>query len=477
MERKDSERSRQFKMSVSDILSRKEIVSAFRRSKAGMSGAVILMALLLLSLYAAVGIPLESYKQWNNPSYWLDNPASAAPAWTNIGVFGPQSAEHIVVPSSAASVSESVSDGIRTVTYTYRVSFTYNSYPSDFILTYRVNYQGTPPILQLNVLRPDGLEMQIYYSALPSTSSQSDDTSRRVFSTESSITDNMRAYLGEFSYKQDARRPQIMIFSDADRQAVLKGTYIFRETFYFFEDSDSVTDSKLVLGGKAYGLMGTDDLRRDLSFGIFWGAPVALFIGLTVAIASTLIGLIYGVIAGYKGRRTDEGLMRISDLFYALPVLPLLIILTIAVGKSIFLITGFLLIFAWVGMAKISRSMALQIRNFQYVEAAKLMGESDIKVVFKHVIPQLLPFAFASIAISVPAAILGEAGLSFLGLGDPTIPTWGKILHDANSASAASRGMWWWVAPPGLMIAVTGLAFVLIGSALDSIVNPRSRRR
>ncbi|MGI0017064.1 MAG: hypothetical protein ACREBU_26880, partial [Nitrososphaera sp.] len=79
MERKDSERSRQFKMSVSDILSRKEIVSAFRRSKAGMSGAVILMALLLLSLYAAVGIPLESYKQWNNPSYWLDNPASAAP--------------------------------------------------------------------------------------------------------------------------------------------------------------------------------------------------------------------------------------------------------------------------------------------------------------------------------------------------------------------------------------------------------------
>ncbi|MGI0025254.1 MAG: ABC transporter permease, partial [Nitrososphaera sp.] len=122
-------------------------------------------------------------------------------------------------------------------------------------------------------------------------------------------------------------------------------------------------------------------------------------------------------------------------------------------------------------------SMALQIRNFQYVEAAKLMGESDIKVVFKHVIPQLLPFAFASIAISVPAAILGEAGLSFLGLGDPTIPTWGKILHDANSASAASRGMWWWVAPPGLMIAVTGLAFVLIGSALDSIVNPRSRRR
>ncbi len=464
-------------MAVSDILSRKEIVTAFRHSKAGMAGVVILLILLLLSLYAAVGVPLESYKQWNNPNYWLDNPAHAAPAWTNIGVFGPKSAEHIIVPSSAASVSESVSDGIRVVTYSYRINFAYNSYPDDFSLPYRISYQATPPILQLDVLRPDGLQMQIYYSALPRTSSQGDDISGRLRSTDSSITDNLRSYLGEYSYRQDARRPQNMIFSDVDRQTVLKGTYIFRETFYFFEDSDSVRDSKLIVGGKVYGLMGTDDLRRDLSYGIFWGAPVALFIGLTVAIISTLIGLIYGVIAGYKGRRTDEGLMRISDLFYALPALPLLIILTISVGKSIFLITGFLLIFAWVGMAKVSRSMALQIRNLQYVEAAKLMGESDIKVVFKHVIPQLMPFALASIAISVPGAILGEAGLSFLGLGDPTIPTWGKILHDANQGSAASRGLWWWVAPPGLMIALTGLAFVLIGSALDTIVNPRSRRR
>jgi peptide/nickel transport system permease protein len=88
----------------------------------------------------------------------------------------------------------------------------------------------------------------------------------------------------------------------------------------------------------------------------------------------------------------------------------------------------------------------------------------------------LLPLTFATIAISVPGAILGEAALSFLGLGDPSIPTWGQILHDANSAGAASRGLWWWIAPPGLMIAITGLAFVLIGNALDAIVNPRSRR-
>jgi peptide/nickel transport system permease protein len=106
------------------------------------------------------------------------------------------------------------------------------------------------------------------------------------------------------------------------------------------------------------------------------------------------------------------------------------------------------------------------------VEAAKLMGQSDLRVIFKHIIPQLLPLTFASIAIAVPAAILTEAALSFIGLGDPSLPTWGQILHDANTADAASRGIWWWIVPPGLMIALTGLAFFLIGNTLDSIANP-----
>jgi peptide/nickel transport system permease protein len=195
-----------------------------------------------------------------------------------------------------------------------------------------------------------------------------------------------------------------------------------------------------------------------------------------VSIASVIIGLLYGVTAGYKGNRTDEILMRTNDIFYTLPTLPLLIIMSITLGRSIFLITGFLVIFGWVGIVRVTRSLALQIKNLQYVEAAKLMGQSDLKIIFKHIIPQLLPLTFASIAISVPAAILGEAALSFLGLGDPSIPTWGQILHEANSAGAASRGLWWWIMPPGVMIALTGLSFVLIGNTIDSITNPKARK-
>ena len=169
-------------------------------------------------------------------------------------------------------------------------------------------------------------------------------------------------------------------------------------------------------------------------------------------------------------------MMRANDVVYALPALPILILLAVTVGKSIFLIVGYLIIFGWVAIAKVSRSMALQIKNLQYIEAAQLMGQSSTRIIFKHILPQLLPYAFAIIAISVPAAIITEAGLSFLGLGDPTLPTWGQILHDAHVSGAAARGLWWWIVPPGVMIAITGLAFVLIGTALDSIVNPKMRK-
>jgi peptide/nickel transport system permease protein len=457
-----------------EVLSTSGIIKEFKRSKSGLAGVAILFGLIMMTFYAIAVIPLNSFTQWNNPNFWIDLPKSAMPAWVNL--VGPKMPEHIVMTAKDAARSTSVDEGVGIVTHSYTVNFNYDSYASDFMMVYSARYGSTQPALQIDVLRPDGKEFMIYFASLPSSQQGSNEFSGRIFSTDRLVADNLREYRNLFAYAADASRPQVMIFSDTHENKVLKGTYLIRETFYLFDPSDSVVNSGVILGGKAYGIMGTDDLRRDLAIGILWAAPVALFIGLTVSVAAVVIGLIYGVVAGYKGSHTDEGLMRINDVFYSLPTLPLLVILSMTVGRSIFLITGFLVIFGWVGMAKISRSLALQIKNLQYVEAAKLMGQSDIKIIFKHIIPQLLPLTFASIAIAVPSAILGEAALSFLGLGDPSIPTWGQILHQANSASAASRGLWWWIVPPGLMIAITGLAFALIGNALDNIVNIRSRR-
>jgi peptide/nickel transport system permease protein len=396
------------------------------------------------------------------------------PVWVNM--LGLNLPEHLIMSAKDAEKASLLEDGVRIESHSYNFNFNYDSYPSDFMVMYTAKYGSIQPALQIDVIRPDGNEFQIYFASLPTSQNESNEFSARIFSTDTLIADSLMGYSNLFAYTVDATRPQVMIFSDTEENKVLKGTYVIRNTFYLFDPSDTVVDSGVILGGKVYGTMGTDDSRRDLAIGLLWGAPVALFIGLTVSGAAVFIGLIYGIFAGYKGNRTDEGLMRINDVFYSLPTLPLLVILSVTIGRSIFLITGFLVIFGWVGMAKISRSLALQIKSLQYIEAARLMGQSDTKIIFKHIIPQLLPLTFASIAIAVPSAILGEAALSFLGLGDPSIPTWGQILHDAHSAGAMSRGLWWWIVPPGLMIAITGLAFVLIGNALDSIVNVRARR-
>ncbi|MGI0010531.1 MAG: ABC transporter permease, partial [Nitrosopumilaceae archaeon] len=334
-------------------------------------------------------------------------------------------------------------------------------------------YSGAP-LLQMSVTRPDGLEIDLTSRSLPQ--SDGDLYSEQIFSTDDSVKKNLRKNTDKFAFPIDLLSAEDVVFSETNQNKILKGKYVFQVKFYSIDSEIDIKSSKLILGGKVYGIIGTDELRRDLVIGLLWGTPLALFIGIAVAVGSVVMGLIYGVFAGYKGKKTDEALMRFNDVIYALPALPLLIILAVTIGNSVFLIVGFLMIFGWVGVAKVSRSMAIQIKTLQYVEAAKIMGQKDIKIIFKHILPQLLPYTFASIAISVPAAITTEAGLSFLGLGDPTFPTWGQILHDANSFGAAARGLWWWILPPGIMIAITGLAFVFIGNAMDTIANPRLKR-
>ena len=448
----------------------KKLLLGLLRSRRGIIGVTIIAFLLVLSAVAPLIIPIESYFRWNDPDYWINNPKTVAPFWTNF--FGPKEFEHLSLDKNDAKVSSESSEGTRVDNYTFQVDMQADSFPDDIMFLYSVKYGDIPPVLQIDINRPDNNTFTIYYSSLPPTNNINTSFSDRIFSTNENIKESLKQYESLFNYSISGLEPQVVIFSDTNKPNVLKGMYQISERFYLFDNYSSVEDAGLILGGKVFGIMGTDDLRRDLAVGIIWGTPIALFIGLTVSIFSIAIGLIYGVIAGYRGKRTDETMMRVNDIFYALPTLPLLILLSITFGRSIFLIIGFILIFSWMGTAKVIRSIAMQIRNYQCVEAAKLMGQSDLMVIFKHIVPQLLPLTFASIAIAVPAAILAEAALSFIGLGDPSLPTWGQILHDANTADAASRGIWWWIIPPGLMIALTGLAFFLIGNTLDAIANP-----
>ena len=443
----------------------------FSKNKIGLVGIGILAMLFAMSAVAVLTIPVETFKEWNNPVSWITYPKSSLPAWVNYFI-SEKIPEHKIL-QNPQTTSQHAGE-ISVISQNFVVDYNYDGFPSDFIYEFSARYSGAP-LLQISVMRPDGIELELTSVSLPKYKTEA-VYHELIFSTDDSVKKNLRKNTEHFAFALDLLSAEDVVFSATDTNKVLKGRYVFQVNLYSIDSYTAIKDSKFILGGKIYGLIGTDELRRDLAVGLLWGTPLALFIGISVAVGSVVIGLIYGVFAGYKGKKTDEALMRFNDVIYAMPALPLLIILAVTIGNSIFLIVGFLMIFGWVGIAKVSRSMAMQIKTLQYVEAAKIMGQKDIKVIFKHIIPQLLPYTFASIAISVPAAITTEAGLSFLGLGDPTFPTWGQILHDANTFGAAARGLWWWIVPPGVMIALTGLAFVFMGNAMDTIVNPKLKR-
>jgi len=448
-----------------------EIKQEFLKSKMGIAGIAILSILVVTSMIAIIAIPVETFQEWNNPGNWISNPKAAIPIWVNIFMTEKIPEHKILKKPYIQKISY---NEVELLSHQFDLNFDYDDFPNDFIYEFSSEYSGSP-LLQLSVIRPDGIKLDLLSTSLP-YSNQKIIHSERIFSTDRAIKKNLLLQSEKFEFSFQRLSVEDIIFSKIKTNEPLKGNYVFSVNLYGVNSENQIHKSELIIGGKAFGIMGTDELRRDLAIGLLWGTPLALFIGLTVSIASVIAGLLYGVYAGYKGKKTDETMMRFNDVIYALPALPFLIILSVTISNSIFLMVGFLMIFGWVGIAKVARSMSLQIKTRGYVDAANMMGQKDSKIILKHIVPQLLPYAFASIAISVPAAITTEAGLSFLGLGDPSFPTWGQILHDANTFGAAVRGIWWWIMPPGIMIAVTGLAFVFIGNALDAIVNPKLKR-
>ena len=437
----------------------------------GISGVIILFTLVTISIIAIITIPIETFQEWNNPGNWILYPKIAVPIWLNYFMIEKIPEHKIFEYPNIQSISN---EEMIFTSHQFGVNFDYDEFPNDFIYIFSSKYTGSP-IIEISVTRPDGMKLDLISMSLPHASSEITH-SEKIFSTDRSIKKNLALQSEKFSFDFERMSSEDIIFSKLEKNEPLKGNYIFSIDTLSIDSQPENLESKLIIGGKAFGIMGTDELRRDLAVGLLWGTPLALFIGLVVSIASVVMGLLYGVYAGFKGKKTDEVMMRFNDIIYALPALPFLIILSVTISNSIFVLVGFLMVFGWVGVAKVSRSMSLQIKTKGYVDAANMMGQKDSKIVLKHILPQLFPYAFASIAISVPAAITTEAGLSFLGLGDPSFPTWGQILHDANTFGASSRGLWWWIMPPGIMIAITGLAFVFIGNALDAIVNPKLKR-
>jgi len=225
-----------------------------------------------------------------------------------------------------------------------------------------------------------------------------------------------------------------------------------------------------------YYILGTDFRGSDILTQLFYGTQIAFIVGLLAAVFSVGIGTLVGLLAGYFGKLVDTLLMRTTDIFLVLPFLPIVLILASILRPSIWVIILVLGIVGWPGIARVIRAQVLTLKERPFVDAARVAGASDLRLIFYQIAPNVLPFSFLYMSLNVAGAIVTEAALSFLGLGDASVISWGGMLSQVLTFGGALSA-WWWLVPPGLAITLLSLGFYLMGRGFDEIINPRLRRR
>jgi peptide/nickel transport system permease protein len=221
--------------------------------------------------------------------------------------------------------------------------------------------------------------------------------------------------------------------------------------------------------------LGLDDGGIDMVTLLMWGARISLVVGFAATLVSMLIGGTIGVLAGYFGGKTDTVLMRITDYFLVIPDVPLMIVVAAIWGPSLFHIVIVIGILLWTGTARVLRAQVKSVRERVYVKRSRSLGASHLRIITRHVLPQVAPLLIANTVLTIAVAIFDETALSFLGLGDPSRISLGKVIENAFQRAAISTGAWWAIVPPGALVALIILACSLIGGALEDTLNPRLR--
>jgi len=220
--------------------------------------------------------------------------------------------------------------------------------------------------------------------------------------------------------------------------------------------------------------LGTDDLGRDILSGVLFGARVSIAVGLLAALTSTVIGVIIGAAAGYYGRTLDDLLMRVTEFFLVIPRFFLVLVMVALFGNSLWHVILVIGILSWPVTARLVRVEFLALREKEFVESSRAAGASDLRIILRHILPNAIAPIVVSGSLQIARAILMEAGLSFLGLGDPNQSSWGVMLYNAQRFL---RQAWWTAAFPGFAIFFIVMGFNLVGDGLNDALNPRQKGR
>ncbi len=457
--------------------------SFFRELKyypSAIVGTLIIVALLGVALYAVIAIPYHrAVYLWRGTSeVWYRNPKMVPPAWVNY--FRTKKLPTTIDLDSRKEgevqrTEKKLGEG-KQIELTYEFDYTADEFPPEIVIYFYPTYTAKQPFVSGEWITPDGRKFRLGNFIVTQGYSfhmgQDKDLARRVRRMlHVDIPPDIGLLVDPASLPKDTSKPV-----DHNTLRPLKGHYTLHLSAITFSPQDDVQAELLVYGG-VYGIAGTDHLRRDLMVGLLWGTPVAMAFGLISALVIGLATMIIAAIGVWYGGVVDDLIQRITEINMVLPFLPILIMVGIFVSRSLWVIMVVTIALSIFGAGiKSYRAMFLQLRESPYIEAAQAYGAGNSRIIFLYLIPRILPMLIPGFISAIPSFVFLEASLAVLGIGDPVLPTWGKIIQDAQANAALYKGLYYWILEPSVLLMVTGLGFALLGFALDRIFNPRLRQ-
>ncbi len=418
------------------------------RNKYVIAGLAILSFVLYLCVLAFTKYAWVLGK-WSDYYYWETYyPTFAKPAWISI-LTGKKYMPYMnkYIPGNGTNVCVFV------------VNYTYDGPPQD--IEFIVNKTPNFAIVQLYVILPNGKKLLLDMASTSSTQVML-SASHGVYAPSLFGTRGLAAMAA--------------LFKEGGH-----GVY----KFVIDTGAAKCLGVHVVVKSQVYGLLGTDMYGRDVWAGIVWGAPISLMVGVVAALIATAIGTLLGIISGYYSYRgrifsklaklfVSETLNFAYDIVINFPFLILLILVSVTYGKPSPLETAVLIgLLGWGGMARIVHVITQQTAACTFIEAEWALGTPERRIMFRHIVPHVMPYVLIRTVLFIPSAILTEAALAFLGLSNPAYPSWGRMLEAAEQYSL--YGNWWMWVPAGIMIGITCLAFMFIGRGLEEVINPRIR--
>lgn len=431
------------------------------RYPSAIIGLVTVFLFTSLAVYAIISLPYsKAIELWRGgEDVWYQNPKFAAPLWMNYFSSEKQPVSFILKDTDAAVQKEVIKgeQGTSRINITYTFDFPYDTFPQDILLYFKATYKEKQPFVSIYWLTPDGRKIRI---------SDFGVDSQQTFRI--SQDEKLKRRLGDLD-------PMTGLFINEDGKTPLKGEYkLLLEAVIFEEDSDLTAE--MVFHGTLAGMFGTDHQRRDLMVPMLWGAPVALAFGLIASLGTSVLTMIIAATGAWYGGWVDELIQRITEVNLVLPFFSILVMVGVFYSRSTWVILGVtVLLSIFTGSIKVLRATFIQIKESSYIEAARAYGTSDMRIIFNYMIPRMIPLLIPGIVSSVPAFVFLEATLAVLGLGDPVLPTWGRMIQEAESHGALYKGYYYWILEPAFLLMTSGLGFAMLGFALDRIFNPKLR--